>query len=101
MCVLWNIGIVLLFLWPSFFFFQLSKPTDIPTNAYNIFDIVLCQIVVEYVDYAVELALQAVPIPESRSTPPQIYFFCVVNQANSIIHLVEKNFIDNLLPLVV
>ena len=53
----------------------------------------------EHVDYALETGLQGIPLPESR-TLPELFFFDVVGQANTIIHLFEKQFSEYLLPLV-
>lgn len=63
-------------------------------------EILLQYLVVEHVDYAVDLGLQAVPIPESKNKP-QIFFFDVVRQCNAIIHLLEKQFNDSIVPLTV
>ncbi|KAL1114999.1 hypothetical protein AAG570_007822 [Ranatra chinensis] len=79
----------------------LSRPSECAGNALQIFDVVMSHLIVDHVDYAVELALQAVPIPESKLQQQHIYFFDVVRQANAIIHLVEKQFTDCLIPLVV
>jgi hypothetical protein len=44
-----------------------------------------------HVDYAVELGLAGIPLPESRSQP-EIYFFDILRQTNTIIFLVDKLF---------
>jgi exocyst complex component 5 len=77
---------------------QLSQSKECATNAAQILEILLQYLVVEHVDYAVDLGLQAVPIPESKNKP-QIYFFDVVRQCNAIIHLLEKQFNDSIVPL--
>jgi hypothetical protein len=41
----------------------------------------------------------AIPLPDPKSQP-EIYFFDVVGQANTLFHLFEKQFQDNLIPLV-
>ena len=41
----------------------------------------------------------AIPLSDPKSEP-EIYFFDVVGQANTMFHLFEKQFSDNLLPLV-
>ena len=46
------------------------------------------------------IAFQAIPPNESR-VQPEMYFFGVVREVNSIVHLMEKLFQDSLLPLVV
>ncbi|XP_066993895.1 exocyst complex component 5 isoform X4 [Anabrus simplex] len=78
----------------------LSRQSDLPGNAMQIFEILLHYLMAEHLDYALELGLQAIPIPETK-TQPQIYFFDVVRQCNAIVHLLEKQFIDSLVPLVI
>ena len=41
----------------------------------------------------------AIPLADPKSEP-EIYFFDVVGQCNTIFHLFEKQFNDNLVPLV-
>lgn len=79
----------------------LSQPSELAGNAVQIMDVLLQQLIMDHIDYGLELGLQAVPIPESKTQEPQIYFFDIVRQANAIIHLVEKQFNDSLVPLVV
>ncbi|PSN43859.1 Exocyst complex component 5 [Blattella germanica] len=79
---------------------MLSRQSDMPGNALQIFEILLHYLMAEHLDYALELGLQSVPIPENK-TQPQIYFFDVVRQCNAVIHLLEKQFIDSLVPLVI
>lgn len=79
----------------------LSKPTELASNAVQLLEVLLNCIIIDHVDYAVELALQAVPIPESKSQAQRIYFFDVVRQANTIVHLLEKHFNDSALPLII
>lgn len=84
------------------FLFQLSKKSDIPKNAAFIFDLVVNLLMLEHVDYAIELGLQSVPIAESgKGSPPEIHFFTISRQVNAIVHLFEKQFVDSLIPLVV
>ncbi|XP_012254830.1 exocyst complex component 5 [Athalia rosae] len=78
----------------------LSQPSDCPGNALQILEILLQYLTNEHVDYALELGLQSVPIPESGSQP-EIHFFNVVRRCNAIIHLLEKQFNDSLVPLVI
>lgn len=77
----------------------LSQPSELPVNAMQIFDILLQFLINEHVDYALELGLQSVPIPESRSQP-DIHFFNVVRQCYVIIRLLEEQFNNSLVPLV-
>ncbi|XP_033337221.1 exocyst complex component Sec10 [Megalopta genalis] len=78
----------------------LLKPEEIPINALQILEILLQYLLSEHVDYALELGLQSVPIPESR-TQPEIHFFNVVRQCNAIVRLLEEQFNDSLIPLVI
>lgn len=77
----------------------LSQSNDVPANASQIFEILLQYLISEHVDYALELGLQSVPIPESR-IQPEIHFFNVVHQCNAIVRLLEEQFNDSVLPLV-
>jgi hypothetical protein len=78
----------------------LSRQSDMPGNALQIFEILLHYLMAEHLDYALELGLQSVPIPENK-TQPHISFFDVLRQCNAIVHLLEKQFIDSLVPLVI
>ncbi|XP_033227162.1 exocyst complex component 5 isoform X1 [Belonocnema kinseyi] len=78
----------------------LSQPSDLPGNATQILEILLKYLIDEHVDYALELGLQSVPIPESR-TQPELHFFNIVRRCNAIIRLLEEQFCDSLVPLVV
>lgn len=78
----------------------LSKSDEIPMNALQIFEILLQYLISEHVDYALELGLQSVPIPESR-TQPEIHFFNIVRQCNAIVRLLEEQFNDSVIPLIV
>ncbi|XP_071454035.1 exocyst complex component 5 [Hetaerina americana] len=79
----------------------LSRPSELPGNAVQIFDCLLHYLVEEHVDYALELGLQSVPIPETKVVQPQLFFFDVVRQCNAIIHLLERQCMDSVMPLVV
>ncbi|KAL0270096.1 UNVERIFIED_CONTAM: hypothetical protein PYX00_007615 [Menopon gallinae] len=78
----------------------LSQPSDLPGNALQITEILLQSLMMEHIDYALELGLQTVPIPETKNFP-QIYFFDVVRQSNAVVHLLEKLFNDSIVPLVI
>lgn len=77
----------------------LSQPSELPINATQILETILQYLINEHVDYALELGIQCVPIPESR-TQPEVHFFTVVRQCNVIIKLLEEQFSGELLPLV-
>lgn len=83
----------------KFFYQQLSQQSDLPGNALQLIEILLQHLMVEHVDYALELGLQTVPIPETKNYP-QIYFFDVVRRTNAIVHLLDKLFNDSVVPLV-
>ena len=42
---------------------------------------------------------KAIPLADPK-TQPEVYFFDVVGQANTMFHLFEKQFSDHLIPLV-
>ncbi|KAF0308435.1 Exocyst complex component 5 [Amphibalanus amphitrite] len=77
----------------------LSRPQELAQNALQLFDILTNSLLVEHIDYGIELALQAVPVNEPRAEP-QLYFYDVVRQTNGMVHLLEKQYADSLLPLV-
>lgn len=54
----------------------------------------------EHCDYAVDLGIQSIPIADTKSAP-QIYFFDVVQKANTIVHLLEKTYNANIIPYVI
>jgi hypothetical protein len=89
----------------ALFFFtnsvQLSKPEDKASNATQILDRLLNSLLIEHVDYALELGLQAIPVVEGSKNPSTLYFFTVVHQSNNITHLLEKQFTDLVVPLIV
>ncbi|XP_066280849.1 exocyst complex component 5-like [Branchiostoma lanceolatum] len=78
----------------------LSSSKDLPASAVRIFDILFEKLCMEHIDYAVDIGLQAISIPEPK-TEPEIYFFDVVGQGNAIFHLLEKQFSDALVPLII
>jgi len=78
----------------------LSRPVDLASNAVEIFNILVSYLFHNHVDYAIEIGLTGIPLPETKS-PPELYFFDVVGQTNTIVHLVDKQFTDSLVPLVV
>lgn len=87
------------FLLITIFLFQLSKPSELASNAVDILETLLQHLLVEHVDYALELGLQAIPINESKAFP-QLYFFEIVRRTNAIVHLMERLYTDSVIPLV-
>lgn len=77
---------------------MLSGSSDVAANSVKILDVLIKYLVIEHIDYAVELGLQGIPVPEPKMEP-RIYFFDVVSQANSLFHLFEKQFMDSAVPL--
>lgn len=78
----------------------LSKPIELPKNALDILDIQLHYLINEHIDYAVEIGFQSLPSSEPKSAP-EIHFFETVRQSNAVCHLLEKQFVDSVLPVVV
>lgn len=77
----------------------LSQKGEVAGNAAQIFEILTQSLLKEHVDYALELGLQGIPLPDAKQQP-EIYFFDVVKSCNAIVHLYEKEFVDSLLPLI-
>ena len=77
----------------------LSNSKDIAPNAVEIFSILISYLLHQHVDYALELGLSGIPLAECKIIP-ELFFFDVVGQTNAIIHLLDKQFSDSLLPLV-
>ncbi|KAK3868397.1 hypothetical protein Pcinc_026201 [Petrolisthes cinctipes] len=79
---------------------MLSTQSDVHNNAVHIFDLLTKALLVEHVDYAIELGLLVIPGGEVRS-PPEINFFEVIHQSSSMVNLLDKLFSDTLVPLVI
>uniref|UniRef100_A0A069DWN9 Exocyst complex component 5 n=1 Tax=Panstrongylus megistus TaxID=65343 RepID=A0A069DWN9_9HEMI len=79
----------------------LSRPTELSNNAIQLLEVIVNAILVEHIDYAVELAMQIIPIPETKTQMQKVYFFDVVKQSNFIVHLLEKHYSEYVLPLVI
>uniref|UniRef100_A0A2I3GLS6 Exocyst complex component 5 n=1 Tax=Nomascus leucogenys TaxID=61853 RepID=A0A2I3GLS6_NOMLE len=76
----------------------LSDPSDLPRNAFRIFTILVEFLCIEHIDYALETGLAGIPSSDSRNA--NLYFLDVVQQANTIFHLFDKQFNDHLMPLI-
>ncbi|XP_048394211.2 exocyst complex component 5 isoform X1 [Stegostoma tigrinum] len=76
---------------------RLSDSSDLPKNAFRIFTILVEYLCVEHIDYALEIGLAAIPSTDSKTGT--LYFLDVVQQANTIFHLFDKQFNDHLMPL--
>ena len=68
----------------------LSTSKDLAANAVEVFGILISYLLHEHVDYALEIGLSGIPLPECK-TIPELYFFDVVGQTNAIIHLFEND----------
>jgi len=68
-------------------------------NATRIFDIIMEFLCKQHIEYATDYALLMLPNHDPK-TEPNIYFLQVVEQANTIFHLFEKQFNDTLIPLI-
>ncbi|ROT65736.1 Exocyst complex component 5, partial [Penaeus vannamei] len=79
---------------------MLSTQSDVHNNAVQIFDLLTKALLIEHVDYAIELGLQVIPGGEVR-TPPEISFLEVVHQSSSMMNLLDKLFSDSLVPLII
>ncbi|KAM4724490.1 exocyst complex component 5 isoform 2-T2 [Anableps anableps] len=77
---------------------KLSDPSDLPKNAFSIFLLLVEHLCVEHIDYALEIGLAAIPSSDAKNA--NLYFLDVVQQANSIFHLFDKQFNDQLMPLI-
>ncbi|PNJ70495.1 EXOC5 isoform 4 [Pongo abelii] len=77
---------------------RLSDPSDLPRNAFRIFTILVEFLCIEHIDYALETGLAGIPSSDSRNA--NLYFLDVVQQANTIFHLFDKQFNDHLMPLI-
>uniref|UniRef100_A0AAQ4PDT7 Exocyst complex component 5 n=1 Tax=Gasterosteus aculeatus aculeatus TaxID=481459 RepID=A0AAQ4PDT7_GASAC len=77
---------------------RLSDPSDLPKNAFSIFLLLVDHLCVDHIDYALEIGLSAIPSSDAKNA--NLYFLDVVQQANSIFHLFDKQFNDQLMPLI-
>ncbi|MBN3293216.1 EXOC5 protein, partial [Polypterus senegalus] len=77
---------------------RLSDPPDLPKNAFSIFLLLVDYLCVDHIDYALEIGLAAIPSADSKNA--NLYFLDVVQQANTIFHLFDKQFNDHLMPLI-
>ncbi|XP_006894392.1 PREDICTED: exocyst complex component 5 isoform X2 [Elephantulus edwardii] len=77
---------------------RLSDPSDLPRNAFRIFTILVEFLCIEHIEYALETGLAGIPSSDSKNA--NLYFLDVVQQANTIFHLFDKQFNDHLMPLI-
>ncbi|KAL4718995.1 hypothetical protein ACJJTC_007216, partial [Scirpophaga incertulas] len=74
----------------------LCTSNELSGTTIGLLDILIQHLLVEHVDYALDLGLQSIPIAENKS-PPQIYFFDIVKEANTIVKLFVEHFQENVL----
>ncbi|XP_063058435.1 exocyst complex component 5 [Engraulis encrasicolus] len=77
---------------------KLSDPADLPKNAFSIFLLLVEYLCVEHIDYALEIGHIGIPTGDAKNA--NLYFLDVVQQANTIFHLFDKQFNDHLMPLI-
>lgn len=77
----------------------LSRPGSLSQNTCNLLTIQLKYLAENHLEYAVDLALHALPPPEPRNQP-ELFFFEIVRQCNAVCHLMEKQFVESVLPVV-
>ncbi|XP_026314909.1 exocyst complex component 5 [Hyposmocoma kahamanoa] len=75
----------------------LCTTNELPVTTISLLEVLIQHLLVEHVDYALDLGLQSIPIAESKS-PPQIHFFDIVKQANKIVKMFEEHFQESILP---
>ena len=77
---------------------HLSPPAEAAANSLKIFNILIDSLMKQHLQYAVELALSQAPSAEPRQEP-DLSLLGMVSEANTVWHLFEKQFNDELLPL--
>ncbi|XP_028165314.1 exocyst complex component 5 [Ostrinia furnacalis] len=77
----------------------LCTPNELPVTTVALLDVLIQHLLIEHVDYALDLGLQSIPIAESKS-PPQIYFFDIVKEANAIVKMFVDHFQESILPCI-
>ncbi|XP_053613847.1 exocyst complex component 5 [Plodia interpunctella] len=75
----------------------LCTANELHGTTVGLLEALIQHLMIEHVDYALDLGLQSIPIAESKS-PPQIYFFDIVKQANKIVKMFGEHFQECILP---
>ncbi|XP_045502327.1 exocyst complex component 5 [Colias croceus] len=75
----------------------LCTSTELPGTTIALLEVLIQHLLIEHVDYALDLGLQSIPIGEGKSLP-QIYFFEIVNQTNTIVKMFGEQFQESVLP---
>lgn len=76
---------------------ELSKPKE-AENVEEIFEVCLQYLCTEHLSYAIELSIEMMNF--EQKSQPDLRFFDIVRQCNAMCHLIEKQFIDSVLPQV-
>lgn len=77
---------------------HLSPASDVAVNALKIFSTLIEYLMKEHLQYAINCALSQAPPSEPKSEP-DLSLYMMVQEANTVWHLFEKQFNDDLLPL--
>lgn len=77
----------------------LKLSPDLPNKIMEIFEILLNYLCTDHIEYALELGLLSIPSSDPK-VMPEIKFFEIARQCNAICHLLEKQFVNSILPLV-
>ncbi|CAG0885714.1 unnamed protein product [Cyprideis torosa] len=78
---------------------MLSKPSQLANNVSDLFQVLTTSLMEEHLEYALDLGLESIPGPDSKS-PPKGRFFGIVRQANAIVVLYQKLFEESVVPLI-
>jgi len=77
---------------------HLSPASNVAENALKIFNTLIEYLMKEHLQYAINLALSQAP-PSEPKVEPDLSLYMMVQEANTVWHLFEKQFNDDLLPL--
>ncbi|XP_022817885.1 exocyst complex component 5 [Spodoptera litura] len=78
----------------------LCTANELSGTTVALLEVVIQHLLIEHVDYALDLGLQSIPIADSKSPPPQIYFFDIVKQANKIVRMFEEHYQESVLTCI-
>nr|CAB3508192.1 unnamed protein product [Spodoptera littoralis] len=78
----------------------LCTSNELSGTTVALLEVVIQHLLIEHVDYALDLGLQSIPIADSKSPPPQIYFFDIVKQANKIVRMFEEHYQESVLTCI-
>ncbi|CAF4911660.1 unnamed protein product [Pieris macdunnoughi] len=77
----------------------LCSGAELDNCALSLLEVLIQHLLVEHVDYALDLGVHSIPIAEGK-TPPQIYFFDIVHETNQIVKMFGECFQECVLPCV-